>query len=212
MQPTLVIIDPISAALENVDTSQTGPVRAFMRELVVEAKRADCGVLLVAHDTKSARNEARAGRDPGAGAVAGSASWYDAARGVLYLRREPGNSGRRLLECLKSNYGPSGWGAVLQERMVGQRLAALELEDGGLLSIDGVDDWHQRHAARAGGKGKSDALDGLSSEEAALVREHEKYKRQAKNLKDLENAQKKVPELRLKDPGNNSDMEGNNYV
>ena len=196
VQPTLVIVDPISAAMVDVDTSQTGPVRAFMRKLVIEAKRADCGVLLVAHDTKSARNEARAGRDPGAGAVAGSASWYDAARGVLYLRREPGNSSRRLLECLKSNYGPSGWGAVLQERMAGERLAALELEDDGLLSIDEVDDWHERHAARAGNSGKADPFEGQSPEDIATVREGRQRKKDEKFQSEL----KEQRDYRQKNP------------
>ena len=41
-------------------------VRAF---LAAVAERAACGVLIVAHDTKGARNETRAGEAPGAGAV-----------------------------------------------------------------------------------------------------------------------------------------------
>ena len=52
----------------------TGPARTFLRLLSQEAATAGCGVLLVAHDTKSARNLAMAGQDPGAGAVAGSAA------------------------------------------------------------------------------------------------------------------------------------------
>ena len=67
VRPALVIIDPVSAALADADTSQTGPARTFIRELSQEAAIADCGVLLVAHDTKSARNQAMAGQDPGAG-------------------------------------------------------------------------------------------------------------------------------------------------
>lgn len=108
----LVIIDPASVALADVDTSQTGPVRAFLDALTGEAVEHGCGVLIVAHDTKAARNEARAGGDPGAGAVAGSAAWHDAARGVLYLRREHGGM---TMECLKSNYGPAGWGVRIRE-------------------------------------------------------------------------------------------------
>ena len=79
-RPSLVIVDPVSAALADADTSQTGPARTFLRLLSQEAATAGCGVLLVAHDTKSARNLAMAGQDPGAGAVAGSAAWYDGAR------------------------------------------------------------------------------------------------------------------------------------
>ena len=62
VRPALVVIDPVSASLADVSTSETGPVRAFLRALNQEAARAETGVLLVAHDTKSARNEALAGR------------------------------------------------------------------------------------------------------------------------------------------------------
>ena len=84
----LVVIDPASAALEGA-TNDSGPVRRFMDALRLEAETSGVGVLVVAHDTKSDRNEAKAGGDPGAGAVAGSAAWFDASRGVLYLRRNP---------------------------------------------------------------------------------------------------------------------------
>jgi len=115
----LLVIDPVSAALADVSTSETGPVRAFLRALTREAAPTDgwpgCGVLLVAHDTKSARDAAARGDDPGAGIVAGSAAWYDGARGVLSLARDP-RSDDRLLQCVKANYGRTGWGARLIER------------------------------------------------------------------------------------------------
>ena len=115
----LLVIDPVSAALADVSTSETGPVRAFLRALTREAAPADgwpgCGVLLVAHDTKAARDAAARGDAPGAGIVAGSAAWYDGARGVLSLARDA-MSNDRLLECVKANYGRTGWGARLIER------------------------------------------------------------------------------------------------
>ena len=107
-RPSLVIVDPVSAALADADTSQTGPARTFLRNLSQEAATAGCGVLLVAHDTKSARNLAMAGQDPGAGAVAGSAAWYDGARGVLTLVPDPAARGSRLLVAIKANYGRTG--------------------------------------------------------------------------------------------------------
>ena len=110
--PALVIVDPASAALADADTSQTGPARTFLRLCSQEAATAGC-VLLVAHDTKSARNLAMAGQDPGAGAVAGSAAWYDGARGVLTLVPDPTARGERLLVAIKANYGRTGWGAQL---------------------------------------------------------------------------------------------------
>ena len=114
----LVVIDPVSAALADVSTTETGPVRAFLRALTAEAAAAGAGVLLVAHDTKAARNAVARGEDPGAGVVAGSAAWYDGARGVLTLVRDP-MSDDRLLECVKANYGRTGWGARLRERTAG---------------------------------------------------------------------------------------------
>ena len=113
----LVVIDPVSAALADVSTTETGPVRAFLRALTAEATAAAASVLLVAHDTKAARDATRRGEDPGAGVVAGSAAWYDGARGVLSLVRDPAKaSNDRLLECIKANYGRIGWGARLIER------------------------------------------------------------------------------------------------
>ena len=50
------------------------------------------------------------------GVVAGSAAWYDGTRGVLSLMRDPVEGEDRLLECVKANYGRTGWGARLTER------------------------------------------------------------------------------------------------
>ena len=120
----LVVIDPVSATLADLSTAETGPIRAFLRALTSDAapnhdaQWDGCGVLLVAHDTKSARDAVRRGEDPGAGVVAGSAAWYDGARGVLTLSRDPRpDSTDRLLECIKANYGRTGWGARLSERI-----------------------------------------------------------------------------------------------
>ena len=101
----LVVIDPVSAALADVSTTETGPVRAFLRALTAEAAAVGAGVLLVAHDTKAARNAAARGEDPGAGVVAGSAAWFDGARGVLSLARDT-LSDDRLLECVKAKLRP----------------------------------------------------------------------------------------------------------
>ena len=119
-RPFLVIVDPVSAALADADTSQTGPARTFLREVSQEAATAGCGVLLVAHDTKSARNLAMAGQDPGAGAVAGSAAWYDGARGVLTLVPDPAARGSRLLVAIKANYGRDRMGSAFDGAVRGR--------------------------------------------------------------------------------------------
>ena len=124
----LVIVDPASAALADADVSQTGPVRKFLRALMHEARQAECGVLVVSHSTKAARNALRRGDDPGAGVVAGSAAWYDGARGVLSLEEAPNNPDARILECVKANYGRKGWGALLSEQVTDSgTFAGLEL-------------------------------------------------------------------------------------
>ena len=127
VRPSLVIVDPASAALCGA-TNDSGPVRRFLDALRQRAEQARVGVLIVAHDTKAARNAAKAGDDPGAGAVAGSAAWHDAARGVLYLQRAPMGGGL-LLDCIKANYGRTGWGAMLAEsKTPGGKFAGFELD------------------------------------------------------------------------------------
>lgn len=114
--PSIVIVDPTSAALAGVNSNDSAPVRAFMRALALEAERSQCGILLVAHDNKQARVSAGAGNDPGPGAVAGSATWFDAARAVLSLTRPDADGTDRELRCLKANYGVTGWRVRLRER------------------------------------------------------------------------------------------------
>lgn len=108
--PPLVIIDPIGAAIEGLDQSDAAAVRFFMQGLA----ELNAGVLLIAHDTKGARNAARAGDDPGAGVVAGSSAWQDRARAVAYLRSGPRGCEFRILEVTKANHGPAGWGIGLR--------------------------------------------------------------------------------------------------
>ena len=109
-EPKLVVIDPASAAF-TAATNDSGEVRSFMRALANQAKKYAVGILLVAHSTKAARYSASEGSAMGAGVVAGSATWFDAARTVLALRTL--KSGKRLLECAKANHGLTGWGAIL---------------------------------------------------------------------------------------------------
>ena len=61
VSPSMVVIDPATAALSGVSVSEGGPVRAFLQGLAREAEAASCGVLVVAHHTKADRNEVRAG-------------------------------------------------------------------------------------------------------------------------------------------------------
>ena len=125
----LVVIDPASVAAAGVSPSDGAAVRAFLLAVTQEAEQIGAGVLIVAHDTKAARNEARAGIGPGPGAVAGSGQWSDGARAVLHLSAA-GPGDKRLLAAVKSNYGPSGWGARLAPRWEGDRWHGLSLDYG----------------------------------------------------------------------------------
>ena len=69
-------------------------------------------MLVVAHDTKAARREARDTGSPGAVAVAGSGQWHDAARSVVYLHS---SAAGRVLEAVEVNHGRSGCGVRLAE-------------------------------------------------------------------------------------------------
>ena len=101
---SLVVLDPVTSAFAG-DASRVEAVRLFLDELRAEAEAADCGILLIAHSTKAGR----AGTDE-TGAVAGSAAWADAARGVVTLsrppRKKPDSESPDVLACTKSNYGP----------------------------------------------------------------------------------------------------------
>ena len=86
-EPVLLVIDPASVALADAAISETGPVRSFIAALRQIASD-KCGVMVVAHSTKEAREAARAGAHT-SGMVAGSAAWFDGARGVLTLTGYP---------------------------------------------------------------------------------------------------------------------------
>lgn len=141
--PSLVIVDPASAALAGVNQNDGGSVRRFVRALAQEAARGGWGCLIVAHSTKAARY----GEDPGPGAVAGSGQWWDATRGVLFMRGD--GPDRAAVECVKANHGPVGWAVTLtadrRNRPDGEPRFAGWLRDG----RHSPTEWAARKAARA---------------------------------------------------------------
>lgn len=98
IRPRLVVVDPALAAYVG-DPSAVAPVREFLSAL----REFGAPVLLVAHSTKAARNDA----DPfDPGMVAGSGAWTDGVRGVLTLSWGE-IEGARVLACPKANHGPA---------------------------------------------------------------------------------------------------------
>ena len=122
LSPSLVIIDPVSVALAGVNANDGVAVREFLAAVSSEAARANCGVLLVAHDTKAARAALRAGEPVGEQRIAGSSQFFDGARGALYLSAAPPALTRfdAVLRCTKSNYGRAGWGIGLTNQTTEQ--------------------------------------------------------------------------------------------
>ena len=103
-KPSLIVIDPAAAAFSSPKAGVEW-VRLFLDALRIEAAEIGCGILLVAHSTKAARNARETG-DPGS--VAGSAGWYDAARGVIILHETTNGGEGPRLEIMKANYGLRG--------------------------------------------------------------------------------------------------------
>ena len=112
VEPSLLIVDPASAALAGVNQNDGATVRRFIRELSLVADTSGYGVLILTHSTKAARYGQG---DPGPGAIAGSGQWWDAARGVLYMRGA--GPGKAVIQCKKANHGPTGWAVELEADM-----------------------------------------------------------------------------------------------
>ena len=109
-----VILDNAESLLAAWDTNTPGAVRDFMNALVFEARSYKMGVVLVCHPTKAAAMELQKGGMVTPGVVAGSSAFFNAARSVAVLwdvDRE-----HTVLELIKSNHGPRGWGVFLKRR------------------------------------------------------------------------------------------------
>jgi RecA-family ATPase len=105
MQPRLIILDnsaDVYAGSEN-DRAQVRQFITLLRSLVV---RADSGVLLTSHPSLT-------GMATGTG-LSGSTAWNASVRSRIYLRRvttekdEEPDPDLRMIEVMKSNYGPVG--------------------------------------------------------------------------------------------------------
>ena len=109
----LLVIDSGGLALEGAGVSEDRPVKVFLRALARESEASGCGVLVITHSNKAARKAGEAADD--ADIAAGSAAWFDQARGVLMLSGDAtGGPGGRKLQARKCNEGRSEWGAYLK--------------------------------------------------------------------------------------------------
>ena len=131
VRPALVVIDPVSAMMGACTLNDPTAARSAMRALARLSTETGAGVLCLAHDTKAARNEARAG----------AGQWFDSSRSVLYLHRQA--DGGISLDCLKANHGRAGWSQPLHEVGTGAGETYAGFEYGGepqaiCLPYDGV--------------------------------------------------------------------------
>ena len=107
----LIVIDNVEACLASMDIYQSGPVRSFVRALVREARRLQCGVLFIAHPTKEATRAIKQG-EVTPGIVAGSGAFWNASRCVMALWETDNETA--VLEIIKNNHGPRGWGIEMR--------------------------------------------------------------------------------------------------
>ena len=106
-KPKLIIIDPIIGAYMG-DGNIPPRVFAFVKAIAREAGQIGAGILLVGHSNKAARQSAN--HNPfGAGHIAGTGAWTDAARGAMMMTKDmrDGNKGKTVLAIAKANFGPS---------------------------------------------------------------------------------------------------------
>jgi putative DNA primase/helicase len=94
----LVVIDPISAYMGNVDSHKNTDVRAILTPIADFADACRVAILGVSHLNKSNAQEALQ-------RVSGSLAFVAAARAALIVVKDRGNPARRLLLPLKNNLG-----------------------------------------------------------------------------------------------------------
>ena len=135
VHPALLVIDPALSAFVG-NQSDAAAVREFVGALADAAKDWQCGVLICAHSTKSARDGKQDPFDPGQ--ISGSAAWVDACRGALALTLHPDKAEFRRLAIVKVNYGPSRLAIDLSPRKMNA--------DGAIVGFDGGSDGWQTEA------------------------------------------------------------------
>lgn len=171
--PSLVIVDPASAALAGVNLNDGATVRRFVRALAQEGKEGGFGILVIAHSTKAGRYGQA---DVGPNAVAGSGQWTDASRGVLFMQGQ--GPKRAVIQCVKSNHGPVGWAVELEADMRKRAPKPDRFAGWKKLQRYGPEQWAERvlklEEARKARAKKSGRNSGSKEEpEAEIDREHQ---------------------------------------
>jgi putative DNA primase/helicase len=117
---SLVIIDPITSYMGQIDSHRTTDVRAVLEPLAGFAEKFNVAVLAVSHPPKATQAKALH-------CITGSLAFVAAARLVFVAIEEPETgSGRRLLLAVKNNLGAlaAGLGFHLAQRIVSKGIVA----------------------------------------------------------------------------------------
>ncbi len=114
----LILIDPITSYMGDIDGHRTTDVRAVLEPLARFADETAVAILAISHPPKGAQGKA-------INAVTGSLAYVAAARMVFLAIEEP-ETERRLLLPVKSNLAafPKGLGFHLQETIISKNLVA----------------------------------------------------------------------------------------
>ncbi|WP_051380296.1 AAA family ATPase [Bradyrhizobium sp. WSM1743] len=98
IRPVMIILDTLSDIFDG-DENNRGQVAAFVAQLRSLAIAANCAVIVNAHPSQAGSNTG----------TSGSTAWHGKVRGRLHLRaanKDEGESGLRVLEYKKVQYGP----------------------------------------------------------------------------------------------------------
>lgn len=118
----LLVIDPISAFMGNVDSHNVADVRGVLSELAELAQRRQFAVLYVTHLNK--------GKGTPMSRVAGSGAYVAAARSAMLVGRDPHDQDRQVLVNLKQNLSVKPPGVAYRIRSNADDLPVIEWEPG----------------------------------------------------------------------------------
>ena len=126
----LVVVDPISAYLGELDSHRDASVRGLLAPLAALAAERRVAVLAIAHLNKNAHADALS-------RVTGSLAFVAAARSAWLVGKDPHNAARRLFVPLKNNLGADGNGLAFEIQPTTVRTEAGELPTTSLLWVPG---------------------------------------------------------------------------
>ena len=174
----LVVIDPISAYLGELDSHRDASVRGVLAPLAALAAERRVAVLAIAHLNKNAYADALT-------RVTGSLAFVAAARCAWLVGKDRDDAARRLFVPLKNNLGADGTGLAFEIRPATVRTEAGELSTISLLWFDGEITTTAAEILAAGGSAheRGEALTGAAAFLSELLAEgpvsSEEVKRQS---------------------------------